>query len=187
MSMLVIASILNRVTERLTVPPWWARPWSLYRHQDGPKSWGLVAVISLLLGAPLTACRDQAIATPRSVAIQQSWELAPGDTIEGFFVAASLGDISIHLDGAAVYAPFEGELELAATGKSCVFFSSPEVPAYLFRYCGLKRAHVGQVAAGQSIGKANYLHFATLRRQPEGTWVIVEPSTHVLERSLERS
>ena len=147
---------------------------------------GLLAAVSFAASVLLTSCRDQASATPRRIALQQSWELVPGDTIEGFLVAASLGDISIQMNGASVSAPFQGEIELAASGDRCIFFSSPEVPAYLFRYCGLRNPQLGAIRAGQSMGKANFLHFATLRRQPEGTWVIVEPSTHVLERSLER-
>ena len=145
-----------------------------------------LASVSLAMSTSLTGCREPAIANPRRVAIEQSWELTSGDRIEGFVVAASLGDISIQMDGAPVRAPFPGEVEIAATGEKCIFFSSPEVPAYLFRYCGLKHPRLGQVQVGQSIGRATFLHFATLRRQPEGTWVIVEPSTNVLERSLER-
>lgn len=146
----------------------------------------LLMIVGLGLSSTLTSCRHQAIAQPRKIMIEQSWELAPGDSIEGFWVAAGLGDISIHMRGESIHAPFQGDVEPSAVGKSCILFSSPEVPAYLFRYCGLKRPRLGAVRAGQTIGHANFLHFATLRRQPEGTWVIVEPSTNVLERSLER-
>lgn len=134
----------------------------------------------------MAGCRDRAPVSPRRISLEQSWELVSGELIEGFLVAASLGDISIQMNGAAVRAPFEGDVELSASGERCIFFSSPEVPAYLFRYCGLRRPRLGPVRQGQAIGKAKFLHFATLRRQPEGTWVIVEPSTHVLERSLEQ-
>ncbi|MGF1520846.1 MAG: hypothetical protein ACFBSF_00820 [Leptolyngbyaceae cyanobacterium] len=146
----------------------------------------LLISLGIGLSSSLTGCRSQAIANPRRIAIEQTWELAPGDSIEGFSVAAGLGDISIHMRGKPIHAPFQGDVELAAMGENCIFFSSPEVPAYLFRYCGLRRPQVGSVSAGQAIGNANFLHFATLRRQPEGTWVIVEPSKNVLERSLER-
>ena len=147
---------------------------------------GLLVSVGWGVSISLAGCRSQAIANPRKIAIEQVWELAPGDSIEGFAVAAGLGDISIHMRGKSVHAPFQGDVELSAKGENCIFFSSPEVPAYLFRYCGLKRPYLGSVNAGQSIGHANFLHFATLRRQPEGTWVIVEPSRNVLERSLER-
>lgn len=181
--MLVTASILNKQGGHRRFFHAASRP--LARLGRSLKL-GLLISLSLALGTPLTGCREQAIAQPREIVVQQSWELAPGDEIEGFLVAASLGDISIQMRGARVRAPFSGEVERAASGPDCIFFSSPEVPAYLFRYCGLKRPRLGAVSAGQAIGRAEFLHFATLRRQPEGTWVIVEPSTNVLERSLER-
>lgn len=177
-----IASILNRLTDL-------ANSVRKTRQLSKRLCWlklGLLGGLSLAASSLMTSCRHQAIANPRQVAIEQSWELAPGDSIEGFAVVAGLGDISIHVQGKSVHAPFQGNVELAATGGNCIFFSSPEVPAYLFRYCGFARPQLGQVRAGQKIGSANFLHFATLRRQPEGTWIIVEPSTNVLERSLER-
>jgi hypothetical protein len=141
--------------------------------------------LSVSLGFSLSSCRQEAIASPRTIVLEQSWELDLGDQVEGFSVVGGLGDVSVHLRGAAVRAPFDGEVEIAAKGERCFFFSSSEIPAYLFRYCGLQNARLGIVQQGQRIGKANYLHFATMRRQPEGTWAIVEPSTSVLERSLE--
>ncbi|MEO1094297.1 MAG: hypothetical protein AAFX01_05300 [Cyanobacteria bacterium J06638_28] len=156
-----------------------------YQHQQWLRG-SCLALCSCIAGALLGGCRDHAIATPRQVMIQQSWELAPGDMIEGFVVAAGLGDISLQMNGARVRAPFAGETELSASNDRCIFFSSPEVPAYLFRYCGLRHPRLGVVEAGQTIGRSQLLHFATLRRQPEGTWVIVEPSKNVLEQSVER-
>ncbi|MDB9527970.1 hypothetical protein PN498_18395 [Oscillatoria sp. CS-180] len=148
--------------------------------------WSLTVVMCIGLGVTLTSCREEAVASSRSVALDQSWELDLGDVIEGFKIVAGLGDVSVHLRGARVRAPFDGEVQTAANEQNCVFFSSPEVPAYLFRFCGIKRPRIGLVERGESMGSADYLHFATLRRQPEGTWAIVEPSTYVLERSLER-
>ena len=148
--------------------------------------YGLLATFMFVVGASLSGCREQAIAQPRKIALEQSWELDLGDAIEGFQVVASLGDVSVQMRGAKVRAPFDGEVQTAANGQNCTFFSSPEVPAYLFRYCGIRRPRLGSVKEGQSMGTANYLHFATMRRQPEGTWAIVEPSKNVLERSLER-
>ncbi|MEO1300055.1 MAG: hypothetical protein AAFW75_30655 [Cyanobacteria bacterium J06636_16] len=179
----VIASTLNRLLSK-SQQLFWAKL-SLPKNRRWLKA-GLLVSMVLGISSSLTGCRSQAIANPRRIAIEQTWELAPGDAIEGFSVAAGLGDISIHMRGKSVHAPFQGDVELSATGENCIFFSSPEVPAYLFRYCGLRRPQLGTVGAGQSIGHANFLHFATLRRQPEGTWVIVEPSKNVLERSLER-
>lgn len=147
---------------------------------------GCVALLGLILGSGLSSCQDEAVAAPRQIALDQSWELRLGKAIEGFPVVAGLGDISLQVDGSRVKAPFDGEVELAAGGQDCIFFSSPEVPAYLFRFCGIGRPQVGAISQGQSMGRASHLHFATMRRQPEGTWAIVEPSTNVLERSLQR-
>ncbi|MEM9119640.1 MAG: hypothetical protein AAGD09_17415 [Cyanobacteria bacterium P01_F01_bin.56] len=134
----------------------------------------------------LNSCRDEAIAAPRSVAIDQAWELTLGNMVEGFRVVAGLGDVTLQVRGARVLAPFDGEVQLSADGPDCIFFTAPEVPAYLFRFCGLTKPRAGEVSVGDSMGRAQYLHFTTMRRQPEGTWAIVEPSTHVLERSLQR-
>ncbi|WP_346291899.1 hypothetical protein [Sphaerothrix gracilis] len=132
----------------------------------------------------LTSCQLKATVTPRSVPVQQTWELQLGDRVAGYVISASLGDISIELNGGKIYAPFAGEVE--PTDKaSCIVFSSAEVPAYLFRFCGIRRPRLGTVRQGDSIGSGRYLHFATLRRQPDGTWAIVEPSSSVLERTLQ--
>lgn len=183
MSMLATVSTLSKLCRNLQVLSY--LPLYHCQHQRWLRG-RYVGLCSCVAGLLLGGCRDPAIATPRQVMIQQSWELAPGDMIEGFVVAAGLGDISLQMNGARVRAPFSGEMELSASNNQCVFFSSPEVPAYLFRYCGLQRPRLGVVEAGQIIGRSQLLHFATLRRQPEGTWVIVEPSKNVLEQSVER-
>ena len=184
MNMPGIASILNKLRQRVSSPgisdqgyPNWLKRWLKV---------SLVAGVSLTVGYGLSSCREHATAAPRSIAIDQSWEMSLGSNVEGFRVIAGLGDVSLQLGGASIRAPFAGEVQLAAEGHDCIFFSSPEVPAYLFRFCGVSRPRLGEVNAGQTVGRAKYLHFATMRRQPEGTWTIVEPSTNVLERSLER-
>jgi len=48
----------------------------------------------------------------------------------------------------------------------------------------LKSAQVGAVQQGNTLGSADYLQFATLRRQPDGKWAIVEPASDILERLL---
>ncbi|MEL7314846.1 MAG: hypothetical protein AAFN08_07835 [Cyanobacteria bacterium J06559_3] len=96
----------------------------------------------------------------------------------------SLGDVSIQLSGHKLYAPFIGKVE-PAIQPHCVIYSTPEVPAYLFRFCGINRPTLGKIHSGQSIGSGDYLQFATMRRQPEGTWTIVEPSTGILERAID--
>lgn len=121
----------------------------------------------------------------RTIQIDQTWQLQPGDQIGSYRIAAGLGDISIDLAGGKVYAPFEGRVQ--PNVPNCVLFSSPELPAYLLRLCGLQRPQLGPVKQGQAIGGGQYLHFATLRKLPEGTWTIVEPSRSMLERLLKPS
>lgn len=119
---------------------------------------------------------------PRNISIHQSWALQPGSEVGGYRVIGSLGDVSIELKGKTVKAPFDGKVQ--PTHHECVAFSSPEVPAYLFRLCGVERPRLGPVAAGQVIGRGRVLQFAAMRRQPDGTWAMVEPAVDVLERTV---
>ena len=146
----------------------------------GFQSLGMLA-IALLLSA---SCRPTpASIETRQVHIQQGWELQPGQSIAGQRIVAGLGDVSIRLRGTTLHAPFDGKVEPADV-EDCVIFSSPEVPAYLLRLCGLSRPRLGDVSQGDRLGTGNTLHFATLRKQPDGTWAIVEPSLHLLETAL---
>ena len=138
---------------------------------------------TLLFGLLLSSCQSQAIPPKRVIKIQQQWELEPGDLIADHLVVGSLGDISIQLKHQPLKAPFSGKVE-PSTFDQCVIYSTPEVPAYLFRFCGLERPKFGPVQAGQRIGGSSHVQFATLRRQPDGTWIIVEPSTGILERAI---
>ena len=137
----------------------------------------------LLFSVLLSSCQSQALPPQRVINIQQQWELEPGDLIADHLVVGSLGDISVQLKRQPLRAPFPGKVE-PSTFDQCVIYSTPEVPAYLFRFCGLQRPRFGPVKAGQSIGRGSHVQFATLRRQPDGTWIIVEPSTGVLERAI---
>ncbi|MCU0565462.1 MAG: hypothetical protein MUF49_02570 [Oculatellaceae cyanobacterium Prado106] len=122
---------------------------------------------------------------PRSIQVQQTWQLQPGDKIGTHLVVAGLGDISIDLSGESAYAPFDGRVQpIQPAMQNCVVFSSPEIPAYLFRLCGLQNLRLGAVYQGNVIGQGAYLHFATLRRQTDGTWAMVEPARDILERIL---
>ena len=138
---------------------------------------------ALLLGLLLSSCQSQTVPPQRVINIQQQWELEPGDHIANHLVVGSLGDVSIQLKRQPIRAPFPGKVE-PSTFEHCVIYSTPEVPAYLFRFCGLQRPRFGTVKAGQTIGGGSHVQFATLRRQPDGTWIIVEPSTGVLERAI---
>lgn len=147
----------------------------LNRFQRG--SW------TLLLGLAFSSCQSQSLPPQRVINIQQQWELEPGDLIGEHLVVGSLGDISIQLKHRSLKAPFPGKVE-PSTIEQCIIYSTPEVPAYLFRFCGLRRPKFGTVKSGQIIGGGSHIQFATLRRQPDGTWIIVEPSTGVLERAI---
>jgi hypothetical protein len=144
---------------------------------------GILAVIVLLNS---TACSaTPSTEPPRAVQIQQAWQLQPGDAIGKYRIAAGLGDISIELNGDNAYAPFGGRVQpLQPDVKTCVVFSSPEIPAYLFRLCGLQNLRFGEVQQGEAIGSGQYLHFATLRKQTDGTWAMVEPARDILGRIL---
>ncbi len=140
--------------------------------------------ITLLVGSVwLSSCAAQSAPETRTITLQQQWEFNPGDEIAGNQVAGSLGDISLYLRDGLVEAPFDGDLQPSEISE-CALYSTPEIPAYLFRLCGLKRFDYGERQAGQTLGKGEYLSFATLRRQPDGTWIIVEPARGVLEKAL---
>lgn len=112
----------------------------------------------------------------------QRWQLQPGDTLGGYSILGGLGDISIALNGQSVYAPFDGKTQWDT--RKCIIFSSPDVPAYLFRLCGLSQPRLGPIAQGEAIGTAAILQFATLRKQADNRWAMVEPSTDIVQRAL---
>lgn len=134
----------------------------------------------------LIGCSAQSAPQPRTITLQQQWALNPGDDIAGNIVSGSLGDISIHLKQGRINAPFPGVLEPSEM-EHCALYSTPEIPAYLFRFCGLKNFAYGDIKTGKRLGKGSYLSFATLRRQPDGTWIIVEPARGVLEKALAKN
>ena len=133
----------------------------------------------LLLAA---GCARQPEVSPRAIQLHQKWILQPGAEVAGFKISGGLGDISIELEGKSVRAPFNGKVQ--PNQADCVVFSSSEVPAYLFRFCGLKRPQLGDLQAGDVIGSGQALQFAALRRQPDGSWAIVEPALDLLERTI---
>jgi hypothetical protein len=153
------------------------------RSASAVKSLGGIAIALSLL---LSACNSQ----PREedlfkLQVYQKWQLQPGDPIANHRVVAGLGDISIALDGKAVYAPFDGRAQQDQRG--CLIFSTPDVPAYLFRLCGLSNHNLGDRRKGDNLGDGSQVHIATLRKQPDGTWAIVEPSKPILEKILTKS
>ncbi len=118
----------------------------------------------------------------RNITVHQEWALQPGSRVGEYPVVGGLGDVSIELDGSTVKAPFDGKVQ--PTDHNCVAFSSPEVPAYLFRLCGVKRPRLGSIEAGETIGRGKVLQFAAMRRQPDGSWAMVEPAVEVLEKTV---
>ncbi len=143
---------------------------------------GLLLAVFLLPGG---CTLSNTPASTVDIKLYQSWELQPGDQVGGRSVLGGLGDISIALDGNSVYAPFNGQIQFDK--RRCLIFSSPEVPAYLFRLCGLNNPRVGNVTQGDVIGSGRLLQFAALRKQPNGTWAIVEPAKAILERTLKQT
>ncbi len=143
--------------------------------------WMLGVTVMLLFAQGCT--RSPMPEAPRELQFYQNWELQPGDVVAGHTVASSLGDVSIAMKGNTVYAPFDGRLQ--PNKADCVIFSSEDVPAYLFRLCGLKSPHYGFRRTGEAIGKGNELHFGVLNQQPDGRWAMVEPSKKLLEQMLQ--
>ena len=128
----------------------------------------------------------------REIEIEQTWGLQTGESVAGYAVVGGLGRISIEANQ-AIYAPNDGALtgqfifihkgELMEGRDDCAIFSSPEMPAYLLHFCGLKQRQVGTVKQGQSLGKARgYLYVALLRR--DGKWTFVPPAKELLRRLL---
>ena len=141
---------------------------------------------AIALSTSLTSCSGQSEPSPKVITLKQQWVLNPGDRIAGSLVSGSLGDISLSLEkGTQIRAPFDGTLEPSEL-EGCDFYSTPEIPAYLFRLCGLSKVPYGEVRAGRSLGKGNHISFATIRKQPDGTWIIVEPARGVLEKAIEQ-
>lgn len=142
--------------------------------------------IALMLSVVLVAlagCTPQPPAeAPREVRLSQKWELQPGDVIAGHQVVGGLGDISIALNGDAIYAPFDGRVQ--PHNPQCVIFSSEEVPVYLFRLCGLNKPNFGFRRAGEAIGTGKDLRLALLNKQPDGRWAVVEPSKKIVQQML---
>lgn len=130
-------------------------------------------------GCSATKPAENTIPEPK---LYQSWQLKPGDDIAGAKVIGGLGDISIALNGKSVYAPFDGNTYIDKRG--CVYFSGADTPAYLFRLCGLEKPKLGALSEGDKIAAGQMLQFATLLKQSNNTWALVEPDKSLLQRTL---
>jgi hypothetical protein len=154
-------------------------------RSPGPSRWlrfSLFVVLFLGLNSCSLLPTQGEAEPPMEFQLAQKWELQPGDEIGGRTVRGGLGDISIELQGNAVYAPFQGKVQ--RDKRNCAIFTSPDVPAYMFRLCGLISPAMGTMPQGKMIGRGHMLEFATLRKQPDGKWALVEPSKQVLELTL---
>ena len=137
--------------------------------------------LSLFLSFCLLGCSPSAPA-PRLLNLHQSWPLSVGTKIAGYPISSGLGDVSLDINGDVVHMPFNGTVE--PTAANCIVVSSADVPAYLLRLCGLSQVKLGARQKDQPIGRAQHLVFAMLRREPDGTWAVVEPSPKFIEQLL---
>ncbi|OUC16726.1 MAG: hypothetical protein B0A82_00430 [Alkalinema sp. CACIAM 70d] len=145
-----------------------------------------ILLIFIVLICCLSGCSTSQPSPPLAeIKLYQNWELQAGDRVAGYEVTGGLGDISIALQGRSIYAPFNGDTQLDQ--RRCLYFDSPEVPSYKFRFCGIQSPKLGKVHQGETIGSGETLQFAALRKQPNGTWAIVEPSKTILEKTLKAS
>ncbi len=139
----------------------------------------------------------------QEVKVQQSWGVQIGDAIGTAEVIGSLGDVSLAHRG-RVFAPVDGWVEgnfvtivgdeLLPSEPDCVLFSSPQLPSYLMKTCGLVQRYFGAVEAGQPIGRTGgALHVSLLSRRrdqaansdAEAEWVYVSPSPEFLAQAID--
>ena len=134
------------------------------------------AVFTLLAG-----CRSGP-PPARTITIQQTWDLQIGNQVGDYRISSGLGDITLELGGDPVQMPFDGKVQ--PMDEHCIALTSPEVPAYLFRLCGISRPSLGQRSQGHTIGRAQRLVFAAFRKEPDGTWALIEPATDLMTQFL---
>lgn len=145
--------------------------------------WGLIPAV---LGLVIAGCSGQnQDVSSRNVNYYQQWNLQPGDSLAGYQIHSGLGDISIRLDGKTLFMPFDGTVQPQAEKENlCLILSSPDVPAYLFRLCGVEHPKLGELNKGDPIGNGDIVAFAAMRRQADGTWAMVEPAKELIEQFL---
>lgn len=145
--------------------------------------WGLL----LFIGGGALGCSQANLDTPtRKVTLYQDWALQPGDQLGGYRVQSGLGDVAIDLRGHKLFMPFDGQVQPEdGNARLCVILSSPDVPAYLFRLCGVRQPRLGDRNQGEAIGRGNIVAFATMRRQADGTWAMVEPAKELMAQFLQ--
>lgn len=132
----------------------------------------------------------------KQIEIQKVWQIQAGEYIAGHRVIGGLGDISLEYDG-SVKAPIDGVVDsefvlvtdddLIAGTRDCVIFSSPQLPAYLLKICGLTERNIGPVDDGSPIGKTDgslHLSLLSFRKDANQTskWIYVSPSSKLIEQ-----
>lgn len=147
------------------------------------RSWSILAAVVAMAVAGCSGHNQDV--SPRSVNYYQKWALQPGDSLAGYQIHSGLGDISIQLEGKTLFMPFDGTVQPQAEKENlCLILSSPDVPAYLFRLCGVERPQLGDRSQGDPIGSGDVVAFAAMRRQADGTWAMVEPAKELIEQFL---
>lgn len=141
---------------------------------------GCLLLLGLVTSCTAVPQSENMIPEPK---LYQRWQLKPGDQIAGSMVTGGLGDIAIALNGKSVYAPSAGNAYRDQRG--CVYFAGIDTPAYLFRLCGLTVRKLGTLKAGDPIATGETLQFATLLKQSDGSWALVEPDKSLLQRTLQ--
>jgi len=157
-----------------------------------------VAVVLAYEAGTLVGYSQDGQSLPDRITVAQSWAITPGDRIAGYPVLASLGELSIQVQG-FVYAPANGILTREVTWfvpdssdtltpltpqgipPDCVLFSSAAFPAYLSRLCGLGQYQLNTIAADEHLGRVGgLLHLALLTLRPTQTqelrWHYVAPA-----------
>lgn len=132
----------------------------------------------------------------KQIEIKRVWQIQAGEYISGHRVIGGLGDISLEYDG-SVKAPVAGvvdsefvlvsDSDLIAGTRDCVIFSSPQIPAYLLKICGLTERNIGPVDYDSPIGKADgslHLSLLSFRKDANQTsnWIYVSPSSKLIEQ-----
>jgi len=139
--------------------------------------------------------------TIEQIELKNTWGVQAGNQIDRYPIVSGLGDISLKLSG-EVLAPFDGYVKgkfvlvtdgnLIRNTEDCVLFSSPQIPAYTSKICGLERRYLGRIEQGKPLGKTDgYVHVSLLSLRREGSdrvqWVYVSPSSEFLQRLVNQS
>lgn len=170
---------------------------AVYRLEDGQD-----AVVAYEEGVLVGHSLENQL-LPQEFVVHRDWQVQIGDTVGGYPIVASLGDLSVAMQG-PLHAPEAGTLLRNVTWivdhstqslpEGCALFISPQLPGYLSRVCGLRTTMSETVMsetvqAGQTVGYVQkMLHFSLLTlRQPseqDAGWRYVAPSPNFLAQFL---